>query len=96
NGAVLRIAPSRLDWSNSTVPTGTVFARYEVEIATHTSFTGSTIIPAGVGDRLQSHLGWADIAPPLLAKTRYHWRVRSVNQAGEVSMWSTRWSFTTP
>lgn len=96
NGIVLKTAPSRLDWSSSVVPFGTTFARYEVEIAANSSFSGSTIIPAGAGNITHSHLDWVDIAPALLAKTRYHWRVRSVNEAGEVSMWSTRWSFTTP
>jgi hypothetical protein len=97
NGAVLKTPPTRLDWSNSTVPSGTTFARYEVQIATNTSFTTNLIeFTAGSGDRLQSQLNWVDIDPPLQSKTRYYWRVRSVNEAGHVSMWSARWRFTTP
>jgi Leucine-rich repeat (LRR) protein len=93
NGALLKSNPANLDWSNASVPIGTEFARYEVEIATDTSFTTNyQLIPAGIGDRTQSFLAW----PTLLAKTKYYWRVRSVNTDGHMSAWSTRWSFTTP
>jgi len=97
NGAVLKTTPGNLDWSNSTVPAGTTFARYEVQLATNTSFTvGLLEFSAGIGDRLESHLDWTEIVPPLQSKTRYYWRVRALNEDGQVSLWSTRWSFTTP
>jgi hypothetical protein len=86
--------PPRLDWSTSSLPSGTVFLRYELEISTDTAF----IAPIRVEVLERSASEWKDwvAEETLLPMTRYYWRVRAVNANGHTSNWSSRWSFVTP
>jgi hypothetical protein len=94
SGAILNTLTPRLDWSTSTLPAGTAFGRYELDIATDTAFTAYTRYE--VLDRTLSE--WNDWTghDPLLPKTKYYWRVRALNADGHASNWSSRRSFTTP
>jgi len=94
NGATIKTLTPRLDWSTSSLPSGTIFARYELEISTDTAFTSP--IQKEVLQRSASE--WKDWGEgeALLPQTRYYWRVRAVHEDGHTSNWSTRWSFLTP
>jgi Leucine-rich repeat (LRR) protein len=94
SGALLKTLTPRLDWSTSTLPAGTAFGRYELDIATDTAFT--TYTRYEVLDRTLSE--WNDWTgrDPLLPKTKYYWRVRALNADWHESNWSAHRSFTTP
>jgi predicted phage tail protein len=94
NAVTIKTLTPRLDWSTSTLPSGTVFLRYELEISTDTAFTEP--IRKEVLERSASE--WKDWAAEesLLPKTRYYWRVRAINADGHASNWSARRSFVTP
>jgi hypothetical protein len=65
-----------LDWSNATVPAGSAaFHRYEVQIATNSTFTAGVTLISVPGVTTNSQV----TAPALLNATTYYWRVRSVN-----------------
>jgi predicted phage tail protein len=89
-GAVSKTLTPKLDWSNSTLPAGTIFKQYELQVATNTAFSGAAVYL--VDDRMMSDY----TLPALIAKTRYYWRVRAVNMDEHESNWSSRWYFTTP
>jgi hypothetical protein len=87
NGALVSGPSPLFDWSNSTVPTGTTFDHYQIQIATDAAF--ATVV------RDQTILGQAnsqDTGATLNPATIYYWRVRSFNTAGDFSAWSSVWS----
>jgi Leucine-rich repeat (LRR) protein len=92
NGVILTANPAKLDWSSSTVPKGTVFSHYEVQISMNASFDNPQVYTAGSNDRKLSEMAW----PALSGNTKYYWRVRAVGTNDHVSQWSEEWSFTTP
>jgi hypothetical protein len=74
----------RLDWSNSTLPTGTVFKHYELQLATDSAFTtGLETHP--IPDSITA--SEYTLTTDLLTNTRYYWRVRTFNTTGH-SSWS--------
>jgi hypothetical protein len=82
-----------LDWKNSTVPLGTTFAYYQVQIATDAKFTNVVVDEQldGVANSLYK------VLPGVLAKNKsYYWRVRAFNTDGQFSVWSSVWRFVTP
>ncbi len=72
-------------WGKVTVPAGTVFDRYEIQIATDAAFSSPLVgyTPAGELTAVQY-----TPAEPLEHGTKYYWRVRAWNTAGEYSSWS--------
>jgi hypothetical protein len=82
--ALVTDATPRLDWSAASVPAGTSFDRYTVQVDDDPAF-GSPEVQQDVGG-LSSHEH--TVATDLGANTRYFWRVRSWNAAGEFSGWS--------
>ncbi len=81
----------RLAWRASTVPAGTTFAHYQIQIAPDATFaaplfdgTVATLSPAKF-----------TLTTPLAANTKYYWRVRAFNTKGEYSAWSIIWYFIT-
>ncbi len=89
-GARVTSLTPTLDWKDSTVPAGTTFAHYEIEIATDAAF--STVI-------LSTTATASDFTVPggtLSLNTRYYWRVRAYNTDGEYSAWSAARYFLTP
>ncbi len=76
-----------LDWANVTVPAGTTFDKYEIQIATDAAFTAPmTAYLSGVTASQYTPV------EPLARATRYYWRVRAWNTAGEYSAWSPVWT----
>jgi hypothetical protein len=81
-----------LVWRTSSIPAGTTFDHYQLQIATDASFASIIL------DQAVNTLSPAEYAltTPLLANTKYYWRVQAFNTKGEYSAWSTVWSFSTP
>ena len=71
----------RLDWKDSTAPTGTTFSHYQVQVATDNSFSSP------LHDQLVSASEFT-VPLDLTPNTRYFWRVRAYNTLGQVSVWS--------
>ncbi len=76
----------KLDWGNVTVPTGTIFDHYQVQVATAITF--SVLV-------YDQNVTVSDFTPPapLTPNTKYYWRVRSFNLDGHYSGWSAVRSF---
>ena len=84
-----------LDWSNSSLPTGTLFAYYQVQVSDVSAFTAPVVDSTGVTGRTVSQL----TSPALAAGRTYYWRVRAVNTIAGIpnfSTWSAIRSFRTP
>ncbi|GAP17207.1 glycoside hydrolase family 78 protein [Levilinea saccharolytica] len=87
NQLITELRP-RLDWRDSRVPLGTEFLKYEVQYADNAAFTGAvTLETAGLGP------SETVLSEDLQPNTRYYWRVRAWNTAGESSVWSAVRSF---
>ncbi|MBE3143957.1 MAG: hypothetical protein IMZ61_08545, partial [Planctomycetes bacterium] len=81
----------KLDWSNSSLPSGTTFDYYEVQVATDNTFA-PPLPELHVVDRMTSdYTPASDLAP----NATYYWRVRAWNTAGQYSAWSSTRSFRT-
>ena len=80
-----------LNWNDSTVPAGTTFQKYELQIATDSGFTS----PASVD--VSGAVTNSEYAPvtDLDSNTTYYWRVRAFNTLDQYSAWSTVRSFRT-
>jgi hypothetical protein len=75
-----------LDWGNSTLPSGTIFKHYQIQVDVNSDFS-SPLIDATTanGDRADSKFTpVSDLAP----NTIYYWRVRAFNTNDHVSSWS--------
>lgn len=83
NNALVSATPLTFDWSNSTVPGGTTFDHYQIQIATDSGFT------AIVHDNdLAGVTNSQDDTAVLSPGATYYWRVRSANTVGDFSGWS--------
>ena len=93
NGLVTTTTPL-LDWSNSTVPAGTTFLYYNVQIAYDNTFT-ALFWDANVGNFSVTS---SSINTPVIVNVgrTYYWRVRAFNTANEYSGWSAVRSFRLP
>jgi len=91
NASVGSLTPL-LDWSNSTLATGTVFQKYELQLsAGDSSFASPTSLSVSGPASRSSYTPGAALSPG----TRYYWRVRVFNTLGEYSSWSAPHSFWT-
>jgi M6 family metalloprotease-like protein len=74
----------RLDWSISTLPAGTLFDHYQVQMDDNADFS-SPVLDQVVHDAANhEYTPASDLAP----NTKYNWRVRAYNADGEYSAWS--------
>ena len=73
----------RLDWSTVSVPAGTTFHHYQVQAATDSLFTSLAINESGLTD-----INASEFTPvsDLAANTKFYWRVRAYNDAGQYSL----------
>jgi hypothetical protein len=86
SNALVTTTPT-FDWGNSTVPSGTTFDKYEIQIATDAGFTAPVVAYTSGVTASQYTPG-----VPLTRATKYYWRVRAWNTAGEYSSWSAVWT----
>ena len=94
NNALVTTNTPLLDWSNSTVPAGTTFMYYQVQIAYESDFA-ALFWDANVG--AFSVTTSSTNTPAILNVGRtYFWRVRAFNTANEYSGWSAVRSFRMP
>lgn len=74
-----------LTWSVVTVPAGTVFDYYQVQIDTTSDFDTPGLLEANVPDQMSlSYVPVEELDP----NTRYYWRIRAFNGDGQYSQWS--------
>ena len=102
NGKLTDDYSPRLQWNKSSVPSGTTFQSYEVQIATDSDFEVGDIVLQDALSLTDLNKPCFDINPPVPptdcggagaadldpAKT-YYWRVRAYNTGGEYSSWSS-------
>jgi len=80
-----------LDWTNSTVPAGTTFKNYELQLAVVNTFPAPTIVNlSGAATKSEFTPNWN-----LNPNKQYYWRVRANNSLGEASPWSSVGTFHT-
>ncbi|MEW6029461.1 MAG: InlB B-repeat-containing protein [Chloroflexota bacterium] len=93
NNALLTDYTPLLNWSNSTLPAGTTFDHYQLQIATDAAFA-SLVVDANVG---AGDITASEYSPTtdLAANTKFYWRVRAVNSDLEYSAWSVSRYFRT-
>ena len=79
----------RFLWKSVTLPAGTNFGYYQVQVATDSLF-GNIVI----NGTITAH-ATPEFTPvtPLSAGTKYFWRVMACNDLGHCSAWSQVWSF---
>lgn len=82
----------RLDWSISSLPTGTTFDYYQLQIAFDMSFK-NVLQDLKVPGLSNSEKTLIDSLAP---NGKYYWRVCAWNIAGQYSLWSSVRSFRTP
>jgi hypothetical protein len=93
NGLVTKYKP-KLDWKDVVAPAGTVFDKYEVQVATDAGFAPAAIV---LDEDVSGGVGVSEYTPgvDLTANRKYYWRVMAYNDAGQYSVWSSVWSFRT-
>jgi hypothetical protein len=85
NNALTTDYTPRLDWGVVTLPVGTTFDHYQVQVADNAAFDLLAVDESGLTDRLvHEYTPGTD----LNANTKYYWRVRSYNADDEYSAWS--------
>jgi hypothetical protein len=84
NAIVTTFTP-KLDWGTSVIPTGTVFAYYQLQVDDNADYSSPLL------DRKETAVaGHAYTFPSALAaNTVFYWRVRTANTLGQFSMWRT-------
>jgi Zn-dependent metalloprotease len=94
NNALLTSFTPLLDWNNSTVPAGAPsFKYYEVEVDDNSDF--SSPVESGTTTLNDINDSQFAVSPALAGNTKYYWRVRSVNQNDETSLWAASRYFRT-
>lgn len=68
-----------LKWYPSSLPVGTEFHRYEIEIANNAAFTTLVVLPLQVEGILNTQV----VTPPLANGATYYWRVRAFNTGAD-------------
>ena len=88
NGATLTDDSPRFDWTTSTLPAGTEFALYRLQLCFDAAC--STVEEEYTVHSLTSSEYEMGSVPGLDAGSYYYWRVRAENRAGAYSAWSAR------
>lgn len=80
SNALITASTVKLDWNNVSMPAGTTFQKYVVQVATNTAFTANLF----EADAVVSEYNYG----PLTPNTVYYWRVRAYNTFGQYGAWS--------
>jgi|GEM_PF-2413430 len=91
DNALTRDYTPRLDWSTSSLPSGTVFSYYRLQVARDSGFTNIALDTNISGQSNSEYTFTANLA----ANTKYYWRVMAVNNQGQYRSWSSVRSFRT-
>jgi hypothetical protein len=92
NNSLVTTTTPLLNWNNSTLPTGTTFKWYNLQLATNNTFM-AIVWDTNVASLITDS---QFITPLLLNSTTYYWRVRAINTNGDFSGWSAVRSFRVP
>jgi predicted phage tail protein len=84
NGAAVNTSPPTLDWSDVTVPSGVT---YQLQLDDNADF--SSLVLTKVGLMTSTYTLTAGEAIP---DDVYYWKVRAVDGAGSMSVWTSAWS----
>ncbi|MBI3159429.1 MAG: hypothetical protein HYZ26_07510, partial [Chloroflexi bacterium] len=79
------------DWSNSSVPSGTSFSHYQIQVARDSGFTDLVHDEQVAGATSSAFTPLADLE----SNRTYYWRVRAFNASGQYSAWSATGIFRT-
>jgi hypothetical protein len=80
-----------LEWVASTLPDGTTFLNYKLQVDDANDFSSPETFT--ITDLATNSYTFAS---DLAANTAYSWRIRAVNTDNQVSSWSSIWVFITP
>jgi hypothetical protein len=83
NAALIMDRQPILDWSTSTVPSGTTFSHYQLQISTDSLFL-TIIDQVDITNILLSDHKTVELSP----NTVYYWRVRAFNTNGQYRSWT--------
>jgi hypothetical protein len=86
NNALITGLSPLFDWTNSTIPAGTTFDHYQIQIATNSTFA-SIVHNVNITGLANSQ----DNSAVLTSGLTYYWRVRAWNATGNYSAWSAVW-----
>jgi CSLREA domain-containing protein len=91
NNALVTDYTPLLNWNNSSVPAGTTFQKYELQIATDSAFTSPTSVDVSGAVTNSDYTPGTDLD----SNSTYYWRVRAFNTLGQYSAWSNVRNFRT-
>ena len=91
NRATLADLTPRLAWKSVTVPAGTTFSHYQLQVSLSSTFV-SLALDQSVFTLSPSEF---TLVTPLLPGQKYYWRVMACNTDSACSAWSAVWSFST-
>ena len=91
NRALVSDLTPRLAWRMVTVPAGTTFDHYQLQVATDAAFA-LLVLDQSVFTLSPSEF---TLVTPLLPAKKYYWRVLACNTDGACSAWSAAWVFQT-
>jgi len=92
NNALTTVYTPTLDWAVVSVPAGTTFMDYELQVDDSAAFSIPLVFEIGIGG-LANH-EWT-LTTDLDPNTKHYWRVRSFNTLSEYSAWSLVRTFRT-
>ncbi|HUI89189.1 MAG TPA: CHAP domain-containing protein, partial [Anaerolineales bacterium] len=81
-----------LQWKPVSVPLGTTFDHYRIQLATDTAFSSPFVDDSSITDISTAQF---EVASSLASNSTYYWRVSAFNSNGEYSSWSVIRSFRT-
>ncbi len=88
NGGLTTNYAPKLNWTDSTLPTGIFLDHYQMQLASDNAF--STILY----DETTSASEFV-VPVELTPNTKYYWHVRAFNTLGQYTSWTSTWSFRT-